>query len=95
MPVSAPGVRRHGNTAALGELLRDAIAANPNNLRVFGPDETASNRLQAIYERSKKVWMEELRPEDGDATAVSWPGRGASWRCSANTPWWGCSRAIS
>jgi xylulose-5-phosphate/fructose-6-phosphate phosphoketolase len=31
---------------------------------VFGPDETASNRLQAIFERSKKVWMEDLLPED-------------------------------
>ena len=75
VPVSAPGVRRHGNTAALGELLRDAIAANPNNLRVFGPDETASNRLQAIYERSKKVWMEELRPEDSDGGELARQGR--------------------
>ena len=62
--VPAPGQVEHENTAVLGELLRDAIALNPDSLRVFGPDETASNRLQAIYERSKKVWMEELLPED-------------------------------
>ena len=62
--VSAPGQIEHENTAVLGELLRDAIGLNPDNLRVFGPDETASNRLQAIYERSKKVWMEDLLPED-------------------------------
>ena len=75
VPVAEPGVSRHGNTAALGELLRDAIADNPNNLRVFGPDETASNRLQAIYERSKKVWMEELRPEDSDGGELARQGR--------------------
>ncbi|MFM7314694.1 MAG: phosphoketolase, partial [Cyanobium sp.] len=62
--VEAPGRIEHENTAPLGELLRDAIALNPEALRVFGPDETASNRLQAIFERSKKVWMEELLPED-------------------------------
>jgi xylulose-5-phosphate/fructose-6-phosphate phosphoketolase len=62
--VPAPGQVQHENTAVLGELLRDAIALNPDSLRVFGPDETASNRLQAIYERSKKVWMEGLLPED-------------------------------
>jgi len=75
VPVPAPGQSLHENTAPLGELLRDAIAQNPDNLRVFGPDETASNRLQAIYERSKKVWMEELRPEDADGGELSRDGR--------------------
>ncbi|UPM49350.1 phosphoketolase family protein [Synechococcus sp. A10-1-5-1] len=75
VPVSKPGVSRHGNTAALGALLRDAIAQNPTNLRVFGPDETASNRLQAIYECSKKVWMAELRPEDSDGGELARQGR--------------------
>ncbi|MBM5828246.1 MAG: phosphoketolase family protein, partial [Cyanobacteria bacterium M_surface_7_m2_040] len=51
-------------TAPLGELLHDAFRRNPHNLRLFGPDETASNRLQAVYEATKKVWMEELLPED-------------------------------
>jgi xylulose-5-phosphate/fructose-6-phosphate phosphoketolase len=73
--VPAPGKTLHENTAPLGELLRDAIAQNPNNLRVFGPDETASNRLQAIYARSKKVWMEELKPEDADGGELSREGR--------------------
>jgi xylulose-5-phosphate/fructose-6-phosphate phosphoketolase len=71
--VPAPGQIEAENTAPLGELLRDAIGRNPNNLRVFGPDETASNRLQAIYETSKKVWMEELLPEDAGSN-----GRGGS-----------------
>jgi xylulose-5-phosphate/fructose-6-phosphate phosphoketolase len=62
--IPGPGQIEAENTAPLGELLRDAIGLNPDSLRVFGPDETASNRLQAIYELSKKVWMEELLPED-------------------------------
>ena len=62
--VEAPGQGMAENTAPLGALLRDTISRNPNSLRIFGPDETASNRLQAIYAVSKKVWMEELLPED-------------------------------
>ena len=62
--VEAPGQVMAENTAPLGALLRDTISRNPDSLRVFGPDETASNRLQAIYAVSKKVWMEELLPED-------------------------------
>ena len=62
--VGAPGQVMAENTAPLGALLRDTISRNPDSLRVFGPDETASNRLQAIYAVSKKVWMEELLPED-------------------------------
>ncbi len=62
--VEAPGQVMAENTAPVGALLRDTISRNPDSLRVFGPDETASNRLQAIYAVSKKVWMEELLPED-------------------------------
>ncbi len=73
--VAGPGQLEHENTAPLGELLRDTIGLNPNSVRVFGPDETASNRLQAIYERSKKVWMEELLPEDANGGELSRIGR--------------------
>jgi xylulose-5-phosphate/fructose-6-phosphate phosphoketolase len=73
--VDAPGGSASENTAPLGELLRDAIGLNPDSLRVFGPDETASNRLQAIYERSKKVWMEQLLPEDADGGELAREGR--------------------
>jgi len=62
--VPAPGQVEHENTAALGELLRDAMPLNPGSLRVFGPDETASNRLHALYAATKKAWMAELLPED-------------------------------
>ncbi|MFM9088888.1 MAG: phosphoketolase [Cyanobium sp.] len=73
--VDAPGQGEQENTAPLGELLRDAIGLNPDSLRVFGPDETASNRLQAIYARSKKVWMEEFLPEDMNGGELSRQGR--------------------
>ncbi|MEO1002828.1 MAG: phosphoketolase family protein [Cyanobacteria bacterium J06638_7] len=73
--LDGPGRSEAENTYPLGELLRDAIGANPHSLRVFGPDETASNRLQAIYERSKKVWMEDLLPEDLNGSELARSGR--------------------
>jgi len=73
--VPAPGQVEHENTAPLGALLRDAIGRNPDSLRVFGPDETASNRLQAIYEVSKKVWMEDFLPEDLGGSELAREGR--------------------
>ena len=48
---------------------------NMTNFRVFGPDETASNKLQAIYEASGKTWMEEMLPEDADGGFLSRDGR--------------------
>ena len=41
------------------------------NFRVFGPDETASNKLDGIYKASEKTWMEELKPEDADGGFLS------------------------
>ncbi len=43
-------------TRVLGEFLRDAIVANPVNLRIMGPDETASNRLGAVFEVTNRAW---------------------------------------
>ena len=48
---------------------------NPTSFRVFGPDETASNRLQAIYEVSKKTWMADMLPEDADGGELARDGR--------------------
>ncbi|MCP9839898.1 phosphoketolase family protein [Synechococcus sp. J7-Johnson] len=73
--IERPGQSEHENTAPLGALLRDTILRNPDSLRVFGPDETASNRLQAIYEVSKKVWMEEFLPEDLNGSELAREGR--------------------
>ena len=65
----------HENTRPLGEYLRDVMRNNMSTFRVFGPDETASNRLQAIYEVSKKTWMAELLPEDADGGELARDGR--------------------
>ncbi|SIT35689.1 putative phosphoketolase 1 [Paraburkholderia ribeironis] len=63
------------NTRPLGEFLRDTMRANMSTFRVFGPDETASNRLQSIYEVSKKVWMADMLPEDEDGGELARDGR--------------------
>ena len=72
--VETPGTRVHANTAPLGELIRDLIRLNPKAYRLFGPDETASNRLQAVYEASKKVWMADYLPEDLNGSELSREG---------------------
>jgi xylulose-5-phosphate/fructose-6-phosphate phosphoketolase len=51
-------------TKVLGEFLRDVIAANRDNFRLFGPDETASNRLGAVLEATGKTWQAEVLPTD-------------------------------
>ncbi|HMK60597.1 MAG TPA: phosphoketolase family protein [Dissulfurispiraceae bacterium] len=63
------------NTYILGKYLRDVMRGNMENFRVFCPDEIASNRLTALYEASKKMWMEELKPEDADGGELSRDGR--------------------
>jgi len=73
--VPAAGAIRHENTRPLGEFLRDVMRCNMMSFRVFGPDETASNRLQAIYAASKKTWMAELLPEDADGGELARDGR--------------------
>jgi xylulose-5-phosphate/fructose-6-phosphate phosphoketolase len=73
--VPAAGTLRYENTRPLGEFLRDVMRNNMHTFRVFGPDETASNRLQAIYEVSMKVWMADLLPEDADGGELARDGR--------------------
>ncbi len=65
----------HENTKPLGEFLRDVMRNNMTSFRVFGPDETASNRLQSIYEVSKKTWMADMLPEDADGGELAQDGR--------------------
>ena len=64
--VPAPGGSVASATTVLGEWLRDVIRANPDNFRIFGPDETASNRLQAVFETTDKQWNGESWPIDDD-----------------------------
>src|SRR5207249_10743667 len=64
--ISKPGTETAEATRVLGNLLRDVMKRNADakNFRVFGPDETASNRLDALYEVTDKVFMEPLLPTD-------------------------------
>jgi xylulose-5-phosphate/fructose-6-phosphate phosphoketolase len=70
-----PGRTLAENTRPLGEFLRDVMKLNMNNFRVFGPDETTSNRLDAIYAATKKFWIEEFFPEDSDGGQLASDGR--------------------
>jgi phosphoketolase len=73
--VEAPGGSDAENTRPLGALLRDVVRENPHNFRVFSPDENTSNRLDAVYEASKKLWLEERFPEDADGGHLAPDGR--------------------
>ncbi len=55
--VPEPGTERISPMRTLGSWLRDVIALNPESFRLFGPDETASNRLQDVYDVTDKVWQ--------------------------------------
>ena len=73
--VERPGAVHAENTRPLGALLRDVMRANPENFRLFGPDETTSNRLDAVYEASRKLWLAETLPEDSDGGQLAPDGR--------------------
>jgi xylulose-5-phosphate/fructose-6-phosphate phosphoketolase len=75
LAVDKPAQARAETTRPLGRLLRDVLRLNPTNFRVFGPDETKSNRLDAVYEVSKKTWLADVLPEDADGSELSPNGR--------------------
>ena len=60
----APGHTFSEPTRVLGTYLRDVIRQNPRTFRLFGPDETASNRLSAVFEATDRAWMESVLPTD-------------------------------
>ena len=66
VPVSHPGESKAEATRVMGAFLRDVMQANAasRNFRVFGPDETASNRLQSLFEVTDRAWNAETIPED-------------------------------
>ncbi|MDH5176089.1 MAG: phosphoketolase family protein [Gammaproteobacteria bacterium] len=75
VPVKKPGVSEVGNTRKLGEFLRDILNLNPDNFRVFGPDETSSNKLDAVYQASKKTWLADMLPVDAEGGELAVDGR--------------------
>ncbi len=62
--VPSPAATSSEATRVLGTFLRDVIVRNPGNFRLFGPDETASNRLSAVFERTDRAWDAETLPSD-------------------------------
>ena len=59
-----PGGQFASATGTLGPWLRDVITRNPDRFRIMGPDETASNRLSAVFEVTNRAWMAETTPDD-------------------------------
>ena len=64
VPVAAPGVEIGEATRALGRMLRDTIELNADNFRIFGPDETSSNRLDAVFEATGRTSEATILPSD-------------------------------
>jgi xylulose-5-phosphate/fructose-6-phosphate phosphoketolase len=62
--VPRPGGSTASPTGVLGGFVRDVIDANPDNFLLFGPDETASNRLQAVFETTNRKWVAQTHEAD-------------------------------
>ncbi|MEO8321399.1 MAG: phosphoketolase family protein, partial [Bradyrhizobium sp.] len=62
--VPTPGAVSGGDTPVLGAFLRDVVATNPDNFRIFGPDETLSNLLGAVFDVTNRQWDAETRAND-------------------------------
>jgi xylulose-5-phosphate/fructose-6-phosphate phosphoketolase len=62
--VDEPGTTTAEATRVLGRWLAEVVRANPENFRIFGPDETASNRLDAVFEVTDKQWDAAVEPVD-------------------------------
>ena len=63
-----PGTRLEESTRALGRMLRDTYAKNPQSFRLFCPDEVRSNRLDAVFEAQDRMLMTAPQPEDDHVT---------------------------
>ena len=73
--VEKPAATVAGNVPVLGNFVREVMRLNMQNFRIFGPDETQSNRLQALYDVTSKVWLAETFPEDADGGHLAPDGR--------------------
>jgi xylulose-5-phosphate/fructose-6-phosphate phosphoketolase len=73
--VPKPGTLEAEATRAMGNLLRDVMKLNMDRFRVMGPDETASNRLGALFEATGRAWLGEILPEDADGGHLAPDGR--------------------
>lgn len=73
--VDQPAGSATENVPPLGNFLRDVARWNENNFRIFGPDETASNKLDAVFQVTKRFWISENLPEDDNGGELSPDGR--------------------
>ena len=73
--VGTGGTKAEGSMANFALFLRDIIQKNPHNFRLFGPDETESNKLGGVYKAGKKVWLGEYFDEDEDGGNLAFEGR--------------------
>ena len=73
--VDSPGSLEVENVPPLGAFLRDVMKSNMSSFRVFAPDENTSNKLDAVYQASKKFWIAGTLPEDSDGTELASDGR--------------------
>jgi len=66
LEVERPGAKDGESTRVMGTYLRDVISFNSSarNFRLMGPDETSSNRLDAVFDVTDRVWMERIEPYD-------------------------------
>jgi len=70
-----PGATYGPSMGNFAKYLRDVVAKNQNNFRLFGPDETESNKLGEVYKAGKKVWMGDYLEEDEDGGNLAFAGR--------------------
>jgi xylulose-5-phosphate/fructose-6-phosphate phosphoketolase len=62
--VKEPGIAGEGDVHVTGRFLREVIMLNPENFRVFGPDETVSNKLEAVFEVTNRQWNADMDTND-------------------------------
>lgn len=68
LEIREPGGVKAEATRIMGAYLRDVIKLNRDNFRLMGPDETSSNRLDAVFDVTDRVWMERVEPYDEHLT---------------------------
>ena len=87
-----PGEVEKEDMRVLGEFIRDIIKDNPNNFRVFGPDETMSNRLSHVFEADNRSWY---LPKKKDDEYLSYNGRIIDSMASQHAKWLKVSNELS
>ncbi|KAL2176687.1 D-xylulose 5-phosphate/D-fructose 6-phosphate phosphoketolase-like protein [Thermothelomyces heterothallicus CBS 202.75] len=75
LEVEKPAITMAASMQNMAKFLRDVVALNPTNFRLFGPDETESNKLAGVYQAGKKVWMGEYFEEDENGGNLAPDGR--------------------